>query len=125
MNDIQCGNVEQFVFVINIGFFQYFSSNCNCGVNWVSDNINVCFWVGFCNLLYQVFYDVGVNVKQVGMIYIWFMCYICRDKNDICVFQCWSCIFIRKIFDFYSSRDMVQIDSYIGSYWSDIIQREF
>lgn len=48
--------------------FQHFSSNCNCGVNRVSDNTNARFRAGFRNLLYQVFHDAGVNVKQVGTI---------------------------------------------------------
>ena len=124
-NDIQRGNAEQFVFVINTGFFQHFSSNRNCGVNRVSDNTNARFRAGFRNLLYQVFHDAGVNVKQVGTIHTRVTRYTCRDKNDICPFQRRSRIFTRKTFDFHSSRDMAQIDGHTGSHWSDIIQREF
>ncbi len=80
---------------------------------------------GFRNLLYQVFHDAGVNVKQVGTIHTRFTRYTCRDKNDICAFQRRSRIFTRKTFDFHSSRDMAQIDGHTGSHWSDIIQREF
>lgn len=76
--------------------FQHFSSNCNCGVNRVSDNTNARFRAGFRNLLYRVFHDAGVNVKQVGTIHTRFTRYTCRDKNDICAFQRRSRIFTRK-----------------------------
>lgn len=121
MDDVQCGNVEQFVFIVYVGFFQYFGGDSYGGIYWVGDNVDVGLWVGFGNLLYEVFYDICIYIKQVGMIYVGFMCYVCGDQYYICVFQCWSSVFIGKFFNFYICGDMIQIYCYVWCNWSDVV----